>query len=450
MKRYNLTGILVLIILFASCEDELNLEPAQSISVETALSTSENIQNILIGTYAEAGQSDSYGGRLQMLSDLYGFTSQASWNGTFQQPREVFNKNILTDNSFIRDYWLNSYEVINQANLVIDHIDIVEAEVQSTVLGEAKFIRALAYFDLVRLFGSQYVAGQQNSQPGVPLSLEGIIDYSGDLELPRSSVEEVYIQVINDLNDAYGLLPATNSFFADKYSAQALLARVYLQQGDYAGARDTAHDVIENSGHALTGTYAAAFNNDVDSSEDLFAFQVTTQGGTNQLIVHYADQPNGGRGDDITVNDEYLAMFDSADDVRASFFYPSAQGGGRLTSKYTNQYGNITLVRLAEMYLIRAEANLNEGTFIGNSPVDDINEIRIRANAEALAAVTLDDILLERELELGFEGFLIHDLKRTGRAVGTIPSDDNKLIYPIPQREMDVNSLLEQNPGYGL
>src|SRR5690606_26697997 len=156
----------------------------------------------------------------------------------------------------------------------------------------------------------------------------------------------------------------------------------------------------------------------------------------------------GGRGGDVTVNDEYVEKFDSSTDVRASFFYTSSHNNGRLTSKYTNQFGNIPLIRLAEMYLIRAEANMRLGTAVGATPVADINEIRDRANASLKSGVTLEDILLERELELGFEGFLIHDLKRTKRNVGDLPYDDNRLVFPIPQRETDANDKLVQNPGY--
>lgn len=446
MKKYKLIlSLFLLNLLFIGCEDELDIEPAQSISTDVALSTGENIENILIGAYSEAGEYVAYGGFLPMFADLFGFSDQATWRGTFTQPREVFTKRIFVDNTLVRDIWMNAYEVINQSNLVLDHIELVDEERQNTVSGEAYFLRALNYFDLVRLFAPQYEAGTQNDQPGVPLSLEGIVDYSGDLRIPRSSVEEVYAQVIADLQQAYDLLPPENSFFADKYAAQALLARVYLQQGNYAAARDAADDVIENSGHSLNSTYAAAFNNDVDTPEDVFAFQVTTQSGANELVVHYAEEEFGGRGGDITINQEYLDLF-GADDERGSFVYANANGEP-LTSKYTNQYGNIPLIRLAELYLIRAEANLREGTAVGNTPAADVNILRERANAAPLSDVTLEDILEERELELLFEGHLVHDYTRTGRAVGETDADE--LIFPIPQREMDANTLLEQNSLYG-
>ncbi len=441
-KIYNSIWFLAFIVLFSGCDDKLDLEPRQSISVGTAISTGENVKNILIGVYNETGQEDSYGGYLQLMADLYGFTDQATWGGTFQQPRQVFNKNIFVDNSFVRDLWLNAYEAINQANLVLDYADLVDEADRDKVMGEAYFLRALNYFDINRFFASP------DGSLGVPLTLTGIVDYSGDLEIARAPADQVYNQVISDLEMAYSLLPEDNGIFADKYSAEALLARVQLHVGNYGEARDAADDVIEKSGHSLTDSYAGAFNNDVDSSEDVFAFQVTTQDGANVLVTHYADQSNGGRGGDVTVNDEYLSMFGDSDE-RGSFFYESAQNGGTLTSKYTNQYANISVIRLAEMYLIRAEGNLELDTEVGTTPTEDVNTVRIRSIAEPLDAVTLDDILAERERELMFEGFLIFDYTRTGRDVGELPANSPKLSFPIPLREIDVNSLLTQNPGYG-
>ena len=438
-------------VVFVSCEDELNIEPAQSISVETAVSTEENIANILIGAYDEAGQAATYGGRTHIIADLLGVNDQVSWSGTFLDPRQFFTKSILVDNGFVSAHWNNSYEVINQVNLVIDNLAIVTSSTaeKDRIEGEAKFLRALTYFDLVRLFGSAYQAGGGNTQAGVPLHLNGIIDYSGDLSIARSSVEEVYTQILSDLSDAIAKLPAANDEFADQYAARALQARVYFQQGNYAGARDAANDVLTSSGHSLATTYAGAFNNDSDGVEDIFAFQVTAQTGTNQLITFYASQANGGRQGDIAIEPAYLALFDDlANDARASFNYVSADNGLDLTSKYTNQFGNVPTLRIGEMHLIRAESNFREGTTVGLDPLVEINALRGRSGAAALGALTLDVLFNERQLELAFEGHLVHDHKRTGRPVGTIAATDNSLVLPIPQSELDTNSLITQNAGY--
>lgn len=446
-------SILMLIAVFTfSCDDNLEIDPEQSIDGSQALNSEQNIAALLLGVYEEAGQGVSFGGDIQIMADLLGASDQISWFGTFLAPRQLIQKSLLVDNTFVRDTWFNNYETINQTNLIIDNLDVITSSdaYRAQIEGEAKFLRAMSYFELVRLWGLPYEAGTTNSQPGVPLRLIGYEDYSQPLPAERASVEEIYAQVLSDLEDAYTNLPASNDIFADRYAAQALRARVYLQMQNYAAARDAANDVIENSGASLTGSFADAFNNDADSSEDLFDFQVTNQTGDSDLITFYASQDNGGRGGDIVLNPAYFALFPDADDERANFTY-IGDYGDNLTGKYTNQFANITIFRLAEMYLIRAEGNIMENTAVGQTPAEDVNLLRLRAGAETVSApLTQEDILLERQLELAFEGFLLHDLKRTQNDVDGLPYNDPSLVLPIPQNEMDTNDLIgDNNPGYG-
>jgi hypothetical protein len=205
--------------------------------------------------------------------------------------------------------------------------------------------------------------------------------------------------------------------------------------------------VITNSGKSLSPTFADAFNHDEDGAEDIFTMQVTSQSGDQELIAEYASEDNGGRGGDISINQEYLDIFDDANDERGHFYYENPFGD-LLTGKYTNQFGNIPIIRLAEMILIRAECNLRLSTSTGALPVDDINSIRTRSSASPLASVSLDDIIVERQRELAFEGFGIYDIKRTQGSVLGLPYSDPKLVLPIPQSEIDTNALMEQNPGY--
>lgn len=446
-------SILMFIAVFTfSCDDNLEIDPEQSIDGSQALNSEQNIAALLLGVYEEAGQGVSFGGDIQIMADLLGASDQISWFGTFLAPRQLIQKSLLVDNTFVRDTWFNNYETINQTNLIIDNLDVITSSdaYRAQIEGEAKFLRAMSYFELVRLWGLPYEAGTTNGQPGVPLRLIGYEDYSQPLPAERASVEEIYAQVLSDLEDAYTNLPASNDIFADRYAAQALRARVYLQMQNYAAARDAANDVIENSGASLTGSFADAFNNDTDSSEDLFDFQVTNQTGDSDLITFYASQDNGGRGGDIVLNPAYFALFPDADDERANFTY-IGDYGDNLTGKYTNQFANIAIFRLAEMYLIRAEGNIMENTAVGQTPAEDVNLLRLRAGAETVSApLTQEDILLERQLELAFEGFLLHDLKRTQNDVDGLPYNDPSLVLPIPQNEMDTNDLIgDNNPGYG-
>ena len=430
-----------------NCEDKLEIDPAQSLDAGTALGTEANIKTVLVGTYAEAGRNDAYGGRYQMMVDLLGANGNVTWGGTFFDPGDIFNKTILVTNGFVAGFWNNEYAVVNQANLILDNLDVIESstEERERVEGEARFLRALAYFDLNRMFSS--------GDLGVPLRTEGLVDYSADLTIDRASTSEVYALVVSDLEQAFNLLPESNGIFADRYSAQALLARVQLHLGNYQAALTAADNVIANSGRALTPTYADAFNNDANSTEDLFAIQVTSQDGENDLIVHYASEANGGRRGDVRINDAYLDVFgsDTTNDARANFFVEGEVAGRRLTGKYTNQFGNISLIRLAEMYLIRAEANLRLDSEVGASPREDLNTIRGRAGAELLEEddeIDLTFILNERLRELAFEGFFLHDYRRFGVEIDGFEPDANALVFPIPQSETDTNPEIMQNPGY--
>ncbi|MBL7472819.1 RagB/SusD family nutrient uptake outer membrane protein [Robertkochia sediminum] len=455
-KYYYLT--IVALTGLTSCDDNLDLVPEQSLDPETATSSPANIQNLLIGAYDLAGSNVLFSGDTQLASELLAndnrienenLLGELAWRGTFQGPAEFNRKQMTAQNAFVVPYWTQGYATINQTNLVLDNLDIItDPETAAILEGEAKFLRALVYFELVRHFGLPYETGQTNAQLGVPIVTNAVTDAS-QIEFPsRNSVEEVYTQLITDLQDAYNLLPDENSFFADRYAAQAILARIYLQQGNYVAARDAADDVLNNSGHSLTASYEDAFNNDEDSTEDIFAWQITTQDGINDYNTFWATRDFGGRSltGDITIEAPYFELFDDPNDERSTFFY---EGNGTLASgKWQSQFANVPFLRLAEMHLIRAECNFREGSNIGLSPLEEINALRARSNASALGALDLEEILRERKRELGFEGFALHDLKRTKQDVAGIPYNADELVMPIPQREIDANPNLVQNPGY--
>ncbi|MDP5230703.1 MAG: RagB/SusD family nutrient uptake outer membrane protein, partial [Cellulophaga sp.] len=194
MKLNKIFYVLFAIGLLTSCEKQLEVSPTDNIPGELAFTSEANISGILVGAYEEAGQAATYGGRLQLMTNMLGATNESFWLGTFIQPREAFTKRLLVDNTFIEGIWANAYETINQANLVLDNIATVTSSTEEAnrIEGEAKFLRALNYFDLVRNFGAPYVAGQANTQLGVPLRLTGIVDYSVRSEIARSTVDQVY------------------------------------------------------------------------------------------------------------------------------------------------------------------------------------------------------------------------------------------------------------------
>ena len=446
------------IICLAGCDSQLDIDPKQNISNDVALSTSENVEAALVGAYDRLGggfidnEGESgndgygYGGYNLFEPDLLADDGELRWTGTFEEPEQIWRKRIQVENIDVEETWRISYETINLVNNVLSALDVVDEGERDRIQGEALFIRGLVYFDLLRLFGQPWSAGNQSSSLGVPIVTEPTEVIDASSEISRGTLAEGYDQVIADLTQAESLLPESNGVFASQYSAAAILSRVYLQQADYVNARDAANRVIENGSFALLEDYADCFNNvATNTAEDIFAIQVSSQDGLNSMNLFYAPDEFGGRGD-ITILQPHLDLYEDGDE-RATLFFADANGIQR-TGKWIEIFGNVNVVRLAEMYLTRAEANFREGTVVGDTPLNDVNTIRDRAELSPLVTVDLDAILLERKLELAFEGHLLHDLKRTQQSVGALAFDAPELVYPIPQREIDVNDNLQQNEGY--
>lgn len=168
----------------------------------------------------------------------------------------------------------------------------------------------------------------------------------------------------------------------------------------------------------------------------------------NDFSTFWGGSEFGGQNGnpDLSITSQHFTIYDDPNDDRSHFFYVTARGTA--TTKWQNQFGNIPFLRLAEMYLIRAESNFRKSTNVGDTPVNDINALRDRANAGLYNSVNLATILMERKRELSFEGFSLFDAKRLDENIGRIASNANRLILPIPLREMDVNPNLIQNEGY--
>jgi starch-binding outer membrane protein, SusD/RagB family len=441
-----ITSFLIMAIL-SGCTKKLDTVPTQSISEDDALKTSTDVQVALVGAYSDMGDRDVYGGRVFVAPDLLGDFNEINWSGTFQGMTQIKNKAIPVDNLFTTNTWLDSYRAINDVNNVLSALSVVTANQKDRVEGEAKFIRGSLYFDLVRLFAKAWNDGTPANNPGVPIVLTPTRGISDADKKARNKVSEVYEQVIKDLTDAEAKLPVTNGFFATKYSAAAMLARVYLQKGDYTNAAQAANRVIASAKYSLRPNYEDAFPYTgapvaiSNTSEDVFAIQVNATQGFNGFNEFYSTTSRG----DISIKDAHLNLYES-NDKRENLFY--VDGGSVYCGKFENTYGNVHIIRYAEMFLIRAEANFRLGTSVGATPLADINRTRNRAGLSSLATVTLSAILKERKLELAFEGFTLHDVKRIQGTVGTLAWNSPKLIYPIPDREIRVNSNLTQNEGY--
>lgn len=452
MKKYIITGLISLTAIFSSCDDQLTQIPRQSIDQSLALNSDANVKSVLIGAYGEMRSSSLYGGRLQLYSEMLGANSEVRWEGTFNQPREMFNKQIFVNNNFVGGTWSAAYRAINVANNVLSAIDIVNDADRGRIEGEALLIRGSMYFELIKLFAQPWVSGNQDSNLGVPLVLTPTRAITEENFVARNTVAEVYQQILSDLNRAETLLPAVNGFLGRNYVASAQLSRVYLQMERFGDARDAANraiNVATANGKSLIPVFMNAFNTDNDSNEDLFTIQVNTQDSSNDMFLFYSLPEFGARGGDVAIMQQHIDLYESDDARRVQFFLSA---GEQRTAKWRDQFKNVKVIRLAELYLTRAETNLREGTAVGAAPINDVNRIRFRVALPDLQTVTLANILTERKLELAHEGHSIHDIRRNR---GTVTEgatayqfNDPRMVFPIPQREMDANPNLVQNQGY--
>jgi hypothetical protein len=466
--------IIPVMIFVSSCDERLDLKPKQSIDASTALTTPENIQATLVGAYMQARDADIFGSTFNEYSELLAATEDLRFLGTYEQPREIINKEIAVTNSYIEDTWIAAYDLTNICNTLLDPetLAVLDSDDAQRIEGEAKFLRGWVIFEMTRLFGLPYEPGQTNNQLGVPIVTTPTKDVSDAVNIARNTVEECYTQALSDLNDAKDNLPPTNDVYATTYAASTVLARIYLQMSDFTNAATEANRVIESGYYSLVPTPLEEFNNNSATSEDIFALQNNVASNTAWLTVMYGSLNGMGRGD-YDVQPGFLATFDPADlrgmyqgeaemddsytiaNITKMYYYGVGtilNNGGINTSKWGDYYANIPLLRLAEMYLVRAEANFEStGPQAGpNSPLQDINEIRDRALAPALTGpITQDQIRQERYWELCWEGHRLHDLKRWQLDIDEgLPYDAGNLILPIPFREMEANDLLVQNTWY--
>jgi hypothetical protein len=470
--------------LVACGEDFLNQVPRLSQSNELTLSTFQGLENSTIGAYSSLASPNWYGCSFVIIADLKGGNAK---RGPINSGR--FENEYLWNNtpSFTSGLWTDAYYAIACANNVINAIDggfaqtgITQAQIDQ-LKGECLFLRALAHWDMVRMYSQPYAEGTDNM--GVPVILKTENGYPA-----RNTVGETYQRIVIDLTDAITLLPENNprggdAAWAGSWAAKAVLAKVNLYMEQWQDAANLASDVIANSGASLftaaqytTWDNGGYWGSGGAGSEILFQVdgsQGNSARGGNNLweVISYLVNPDGYG--DIATSEDLLNLYE-AGDVRADLFRsPAAHPTFSWTLKYPSRLGgtppiefNTPVIRLSEMYLIRAEAILHGATVSGKTALGDWNEIRThRGLAASALAPTLDDIYMERRREFCFEGNELFDLARTQRSLvrvdynGSMRKDvpfvvdgtaaENYLwAMPIPQAECDANVNMVQNPEY--
>ncbi len=430
--------ILSVFVVLSSCEKILEMEPKMDLSDKTALTTTFGLQAALIGAYDRLQGGDLFGGRIWVSGDMIADNVKISGEqNTVYEELQMLNKTMSADNRITTSFWSNAYFTINLVNNVIKEIPNVDdndiAANKDRLEGEALFIRALLYFEMVRYIGNP-VTGE-----GVPYLKEptGI-----DLKPARDNMETCYENIISDLTRAAGLLPASNKDRATKWAAKALLARVLFYKGDYPGSAQLCTEVIEQGGFSLEPQIISNYSS-VKSKEMIFGIMSTESDGSCGTLNGYYRYKSSGKFSPSNDYIQVLASEKSSGDNRVLQLYENIDGKF-FTKKFDDRYMNVPILRLSEMYLTRAECRVNiEASDPG--ALADLNIIRQRAGLKDAAKATFSAIYLQRIKELAFEGDHFHNMKRLKRDVAGLPWDDVKLLFKIPQRELDVNPNLNQN-----
>lgn len=464
MKFFKLY-LLLLFVLATGC-DVLNQQPQTAISEENAIRDQKSAEAALNGLYSQLQSGDYYADNIQIISSVSSDISQSV--GTWDFYREMDTYVTVPGNLENRNLWIAAYATVNHANNIIQEVPDLEEtpqEVKNQILGEAYFVRALAYFDLTRTFGG---VPDEAGTMGVPLVTKPSREITENSYPSRASIEESYNQVRSDLEEAESLLSGfSNPNIASEAAAKALLSRLHLYIKNYDLAEQYATEVIENYSFSLVENYPDIFIEE-NTSEAIFELAFNTTDGSS-IRGWYFPSSEGGRGD-IALHDEYAEMVMSrSDDVRGGLIAFDGNVGVYYPTKYqkSGDDDNIQILRLAEMYLNRAEARANKSPADLSGALSDLNEIRNRAGLQDTTGTGVDsqeEILRAIEKERGIEFMLEsqrwYDLVRTGRAMEVLTNidrtngepvsldDPGRMVFPIPSRDMDSNENLEQNEAY--
>lgn len=477
MKKIIFVITFIISITLISCEDFLVREPVTGQSENLVFSTFEGVNSAALGVYAPMYSENWYGAAFLIHADIKADNAKSS---PISSGRYQTDYNWVLNPSNTNPLWATAYVTITNACNVIDAVDEFELPEGDSInryehlKAEALFARALGHFDLVRTYAQPY--SHQPNGLGVPVIVHTSLDKPA-----RNTTQEVYDQILEDLLEAERIFAAESADFVGSFNTefrggvldikgtaslgavQGLLARVYLYMENYTKASEYATKVIDGNYTLYDETnYTAVWGTDA-ASEILFEIY----GNINQSYAPYWTEIGGminadqGYGD-VCATNGLVDLYDPAD-VRLGLFYEPGDYPGyfwpqfKYPGKGDYKQNNIPVLRLSEMYLIRAEAALNGGP---GDAVADYNAIIENRGLAAVTNVTMNDIFDERRRELCFEGHLLYDYARLGkdldrvdedsRITGTedVPFPSYLWAAPIPNGEMDANENMVQNEGY--
>ena len=487
MKKYIILLFLAIFILEGCWDDFLKENPVDSLTANNYYNTESDFLYAVNSAYTS-------------LQQLYGSTSN-TWNGSYWAFSEMRSDNttyqyntvdlsgsryeemdkfiMYTDNDLLSSCWNNSYIGIAKCNSILHYIADKEFDLKDQFTGEVKFLRALYYEHLVQYFGA------------VPLSTSLVQSYEEAYSTDRrTSVDSVYTQIIDDLNDAKEKLPSSYSSAdwgrATEGAARTLLADVYMWRGNYSDAT-TELEKVQTLGYGLLPDYANVFDiNNEENNEIIFSVQYI--GGNSGLGSFYMyrflpwnsgtdliakGQYQARTGENIPTTD-LLDCFEANDTRKNMIAYYVDENSETIpyTTKFMDeghtvrgQAGNdFPVYRYSKVLLMLAECYLEEGK--NGEAMNLVNQVRNRAGLADLTSISLDDIVQERRVEFFCEADRWDVLVRTGKAnevmlahgirqkqerpvaVGSSSYKTIKLLFPIPSDVIDLNPNIEQNPEY--
>lgn len=495
-------GCAILAASLSSCvNDWLDVAPSDGTDADAALTSSSDLAAARTGMYkALKGNSslvDYYGQQFFVYGDVHaGDDYQYNNIGGSNRASFYYDMNYQTASEFNTSTvsWQSPYVVIGRANRIIAAAEggalSDAAEAKATIdqyAAEAKVLRALAHFDLVRIYGKPYTE-DQGASLGVPLVTEVL---ESNAKPARSTVAEVYTQVVKDLTEAISsnaLATEIEPGYVSVWGAKAILSRVYLNMGDYANALSVAEDIIKNSGAALwtRDQYFKAWDASTpNESEFLFRLNVAGSTDNNDLNgIGNLQQRDGYK--EMVATKKFVDMLTSdPEDVRNEMFLPATAAKEVATygtnkvylNKLRGQGGNlrnvtiVPIIRLSEVYLTAAECAFRNND--KTKAVEYLNDlVKNRTTTEASLAtvdnITLERILIERRKELIGEGQRYFDALRNNETITRYTSEADKgwhktlskeaqsfdrdyfkAIAAIPQAEINANPNIKQNTGYG-
>lgn len=438
-----------LLLVASGCNSILDTSPKDTIPEKTAIADAPSARAALAGMYVALQSLSSYGEELVEFGDLS--ADNAYNSGTYTSYLEADLNQLRSNNSTIFDLWVSAYDGINRANEIISKVPAVEGlddTEKQEIIGEAYFVRALEYHNLVKLFG------------GVPIQLAPTTSVSDIGNVTRASVADVYTQILKDLDSAGTFVTNTApQTQATVGAVGALRARVLLYKGDYPGAQAAAQ-AVEDMDFSLASNYGDLFpQSGPGPSEDIFEITATL---TQENFLSYdflnvyelAPTPELMHAYDPAFNPQTSDVEDyNPTDTRGQWNI-LVDDGTVYGNKYRSVVGTdyVPVIRLAEVILIDAEALARQNHL--PEAVAKLQQVQARAHATLFVLGThtqqqvIDAIIADRRLELAFEGDRWPDLVRTGTAASVMDIDPTQTLYPIPAREIAVSPTLTQNPGY--